>query len=608
MQQLSTDGVHVATVDLVIIAVYLGLILVAGVLLTRRASQDIDSYFLGGRRIPWWLLGLSGTSSYFDVAGVMWAIAFFYIMGQSFIWPQWMWGGMMMLVVFGVFMGKWLRRSRVMTGAEWMVVRFGSGPAGETARVAYAAMAVVVAVAFIGFAEYGVGQFLNTFIDYPPHVLAVTLMAATSVYTIAAGLFGVVVTDFIQFCLILLGSCVLIAMAISMSSYEAIAAEVPAQWFSFVPLWEWPRMEQWELTAGYKFFALATGVWVAKGFFLSAGGPQQLYDMQRFLAARSPREASKAGMLWAVAQTPMFMVAAAVAVIGIVRWGGDLANPERLYPVVIGTMLPVGVKGLVLAGLLSAFMSTFSSTVNAGAAYLAHDGYQKFLRPQATQQQLVRASRISSLALVVAGILVGMLASNINDIFEWIMMVLGAAILMPNVLRWFWWRLNGYGYAVGTVVGVVAAIAQAALFHDWPAHVTFAVLFVISVVTSVGASLATAPTDMQTLCDFYRRVRPAGFWGPVRAQCAGDAPPHKPDHTPLDALSVLVGTIGVQALWLTSTYAVTHQWRAFAVAAVVTLAAAIVLYFTWYRQLPDPDEDVQLETPAPAEEAVAVNA
>jgi len=343
-------------------------------------------------------------------------------------------------------------------------------------------------------------------------------------------------------------------------------------------------------------------VWVAKGFFLSLGGPQQLYDMQRFLAARSPREASKAGMLWAVAQTPMFMVSAAVAVIGIVKWGGNLSNPERLYPVVIGTMLPAGIKGLVLAGLLSAFMSTFSSTVNAGAAYLAHDGYQKFLRPTATQDELVRVSKLCSLALIVAGILVGMLASNINDIFEWIMMVLGAAVLMPNVLRWFWWRFNGYGYAVGTAVGVVAAIVQAAFFANVPVHISFGILLTISIAASIGASLATAPTEMRTLCDFYRRVRPVGFWGPVRQRCAADPLPPKPDHTPLDVVSLFVGAVGIQALWLSSTYAVTHQWWAFTVALVVSAIAAVLLYFTWYRQLPSADEDVQLELSEPATE------
>jgi len=118
------------------------------------------------------------------------------------------------------------------------------------------------------------------------------------------------------------------------------------------------------MTKDFSLFLLMVFVWSTKGLLLGAGGPQQLYDMQRFLAVRSPRSAAKAGMLWGAAMTPMFMLSAAVAIIGIVKFGGKLPHPEHLYPVVIGTMLPIGIKGLVLAGLLSAFMSTYSSTEN----------------------------------------------------------------------------------------------------------------------------------------------------------------------------------------------------------------------------------------------------
>ena len=254
-------------------------------------------------------------------------------------------------------------------------------------------------------------------------------------------------------------------------------------------------------------------VWVAKGTFLSLGGPQQLYDMQRFLAAKSPREASKAGLTWGVALTPLFMVSAVVGVIGIMPWGGELPHPERLYPAVIGTMLPIGIKGLVLAGLLSAFMSTFSATVNAGASYLIRDGYQKVIRPDASNRELKWASRGASLMVIIAGIWVGTQARNIDDIFNWIMMILGTGVLMPNVLRWFWWRFNGWGFAVGTLVGVTAAIISVTWFADTPIYVSFFILLFVSIISSVASTLLTQPTDMETLMDFYRRVHPPGLWG-----------------------------------------------------------------------------------------------
>lgn len=590
MDPLLEQSISVAGIDLLVIAIYLVGIVLIGVVLTKVASRNIDSYFLGGREMPWWLLGLSGTASYFDVTGVMWTIAFFYTMGPRFFWIQWEWG-LLATACFATFMGKWLRRTRVMTGAEWMEVRFGTGPAGELARFSYAVMAVVIAAAFIGFAEYGCGQFMHSFIpSWSPHALAVTLMAFTAIYTVASGLYGVVLTGMIQFLLILLGSGFLIAKAVSLSSYDTIAARMPADWFGFWPMDHWEHLEKWELTASYAPFFLVTLVWVAKGTFLSLGGPQQLYDMQRFLAARNPREASKAGLTWGIAMTPMFMVSAAVGVIGIMQWGGEIAHPERLYPVVIGTMLPAGVKGLVLAGLLSAFMSTFSATVNAGASYLIRDGYQKVLRPKASDRELKWASRAGSLLLVVGGIWVGMQAVNIDQIFNWIMMILGTAVLMPNVLRWFWWRFNGWGFAVGTLVGVAAAIITAAWFADARLYVSFFVLLAISTVSSIVSSLVTKPTDMETLKEFYRRVHPPGFWRPVKQIVMAEQNFEFKDSFAKDFIAAIIIGIGLQALFLSSVYACTQQWTAFTWSLVVVGASSLISYWTWYRALPDEEE------------------
>ena len=612
LTELQVEGITVSGIDMAIIAVYLVFILAAGVYLSRMASKNMDSYFLGGRRLPWWLLGLSGTACYFDVAGVMWTIAFFYVMGQQFMWIQWVWGFVAMLACFATFMGKWLRRSKVLTGAEWMVVRFGEGPAGEFARTAYAVMAVVISVAFIGFAEYGCGQFLHTFIPHPesvtntwlidhwPHVLAITLMAITAIYTVSAGLIGVGLTGFIQFFIVLLGSVFLIVKAIQMGSYEAIAAEVPPEWFTIMPMWEWDHLARWEITKSYVLFLPLVLVWVVKGLALGAGGPQQLYDLQRFLAAKTPREESLAGMIWGIGLVPMFMVCAAVGVIGIVKWGGNISNPEKLYPMVIGTMLPPVIKGLVLAGLLSAFMSTFSATVNAGASYLIHDMYEKYIVPGASMKHLVRASKFGSLLVIVSGILVGMQATNINQIFEWIMMVLGTAVLMPNVLRWFWWRFNGVGFAVGTIVGVVAAIYSVWVYADVELYVSFPILLGISIVSSVAATFMSPPTDMETLKTFYRNVRPAGLWGPVRQAVLAEDGELPRDTFGWDLVTSLIVATGLQSLFLMSTYACTHQWKAFWVAGGVVVVVAVITYFTWYTKLPDKDEDLQTELPPEA--------
>ncbi len=598
LDPLKLDTIRVSALDVGIIAVYLAGIVITGVYLSRLASRNVDSYFLASRRLPWWMLGLSGTASYFDVTGVMWTIAFFYIMGPRAMFLQWEWGYVAM-AFFAAYMGKWLRRSKVVTGAEWMLIRFGGGVAGEFARLSYGVLAVTIAVAFIGFDEFGCGSFLHLFFpQYSRHTLAITLMTITGLYTISGGLFGVIVTDFIQFCLILIGSFVLIGQSIATSSSEALAANLPEEWFGMTPVWHWPRLEHWELTAGYQLFALVSIMWIAKGVFLCLGGPQQLYDMQRFLAARSPRDACKAGMLWGVAMTPMFMVAAAVAIIGVCTYGGDLQHPENLYPVVIGGMLPAGIKGLVLSGLLSAFMSTFSSTVNAGSAYLLRDFYQNLLRRNASQRELVNAGRLCGVAIIAVGIAVGIQARNIDTIFGWIMMTLGTAVLMPNVLRWFWWRFNGWGYAIGTLAGVGSSLVAALWFGDAPLYVSFPVLFGVSTLSSVLTSLVTPATEIETLKEFYTRIRPAGWWGPVKKAVLEETPALGRESFGWDLFSALVGAAGLHGLFMASCYLCTRQWMAAALSLAELGVAAIVLYFSWYKRLPSPDEDVEM-TPIP---------
>lgn len=606
MDPLSQPIITVGTIDLAIIAAYLVVVLVVGVLLTRMASADIDAYFLGGHRMPWWLLGVSGTCAYFDVTGVMWTIAFFYIMGPRFFWIQWEWGFVAVVACFAAFMGKWLQRSKVVTGAEWMIIRFGEETGGRCARFSYAILAVVVAVAFAGFAEYGGGQFLHAFLpQYSPHSLAITLIVITAIYTILGGLYGVVVTDVIQFALILIGSTILIIKALCMSSFEGLAAVVPPEWFDLQPIWRWEHLEQWEVSKDYSLLLLLAVVWVIKGMLLSVGGPQQLYDMQRFLAARSPRDAAKAGMLWGVALTPMFMVSAAVGVIGLMRWGGNLPHPEKLYPVVIGSMLPVGFKGLVLAGLLSAFMANFSATSNAGAAYLVRDGYQRLLRPKASDYELVQASRVASALIALAGILVGTQAKNIDVIFAWIMMVLGTAVLMPNVLRWFWWRFNGWGYGVGTITGVICAIISVVCFSEVPIYTSFFVLLAISVVASVGTSLVTRPVEMDTLVTFYRRIRPPGFWGPVRRRVLAENPAAPRDSFARDLTCLGIIMAGLHCLYAASCYACIKMWFSFAATVVGVVGCAIVLYFLWYKHLPDKNEGVADDTHEPPQVEVS---
>ncbi|MBM3297391.1 MAG: sodium:solute symporter, partial [Candidatus Aminicenantes bacterium] len=374
--------------DLCLILLYLGVVLGLGFWFQKRASRSLESYFLGGRRLHWLTLAMSGSVSNFDITGTMWIVSMLFILGLRSMWVHWMWG-FLMGAFFLAFMGKWVRRSGVMTGAEWMTTRFGDGPGGRTARTAYALMAVLTLASFIGYDFQGIKKFSSVTLPFPPEVCALGILGLTTIYVVLGGLYSVVFTDVLQTVILTLAGVVIAVLAYRHVDAGALQGRLPDGWFSLAPSW---RLESLAGTAGaqYEWFGALAIVWVLKGILLNAGGPAQMYDFQRFLAARSPSDASKTGAAWSfflVVRWAMCMGLVLLALSGV----AEVQDPELVMPVVLRKFLPVGLRGLVIAGLLSAFMSTFSSTVNSGASYLVRDFWQAFIRPRAGERELVRA-------------------------------------------------------------------------------------------------------------------------------------------------------------------------------------------------------------------------
>ncbi len=589
------------TIDYCVIAAYLVIVTGLGLYLRKLASRNLESYFLGGKKIPWWALAASGAVSNFDITGTMWMVTVLYTLGMKSWWHHWMWG--VMLPAFGLaYVAKWVRRSNVITGAEWMFTRFGDGEGGKTARMAYALLAVVTCVSFIGYAFQGIGKFADVYVDtdwlvelvpmaetllttYKPQTMAIGVLALTTLYVVLGGLLGVIVTDIIQ-TVILSFACLLIGwVAFTEISPEMVRNSVSDGWESLRPVWRIPEFRGTD-DGTLEMFGLLTIAWIVKGLFLNAGGPGQLYDFQRYLAARDPRDAAKVAALWPFFLTVRWMMVAGITLLAI-SGIGDVTDPEQVMPMVLRKYLPVGLKGLVIAGLLSAFMSTFSSTANSGASYVVRDIWQPLFRPHADERHLVRYSYIATIGVVVAGIIVGLNAESIRSIWGWIMMALGGAVIMPNVLRWYWWRLNGWGYAAGTLGGIVLSLAVL-FFPGMPTYVQFPLISIGSLLACLVVSLATAPNEPETLQTFYRTVRPFGMWRPVRMGCGlSRRELADPAESPWRMMgNTLIACCGVTGLYLFPMYLVGHWYGRASVWFGVFLVAATVLYFTWYRWLP----------------------
>jgi len=571
-------------IDYAVIALYFASVIGLGFWYRKRAAQNLESYFLGGKRMHWLALAMSGSVSNFDITGTMWIISLLFLMGMKSMWIHWMWGCMMGAFCLA-YMGKWVRRSNVMTGAEWMVTRFGGDRGGLVARTAYAVMAVITLASFIGYAFQGIGKFASVYIGLAPATCALIIIGITTLYVLLGGLYSVVVTDVLQ-TVILTGASILIALvAYNRLTPEVLDRTIPDGWASLLPQW---RLEEFAGTehAGYEFLGALVIVWVLKGLLLNAGGPAQMYDFQRFLAARDARDAAKIGAAWSfflVVRWGMAMGITLLALTGI----ANVADPEKVMPVVLQEYLPIGVRGFVIAGLLAAFMSTFSSTVNSGASYIVRDIWQPFFRPEADQHHLVRSSYVATVTIVVIGILIGSQANSIAQIWNWMMMALGAGVIMPNVLRWYWWRMNGWGYAAGTLTGILLSLGG--LFvPEAPMFVVFPPICIGSLLASVIVTMATRPVHEPILIAFYKSVRPFGFWKPIRAraQLSADILGDTSENAFRAIVNTCLGIVAITGYYLFPMYLVGHWHVRAAIFLGAALLATATLAVTWYRHLP----------------------
>jgi len=565
-------------IDILIIVVYILALIWIGLWARKRAARGVDAYFLGERKLPWWMLAMSGSSSYWDITGTMWIVSLICIMGMKAMWHQWIWG-FPLPVFFAFFMGKWINKSKVLTAAEWMKTRFGEDRAGNSARSAYAILAVVTVTGFLAYDAVGMGKFGTQFLPFSKNVCSILILGTTGVYIIFGGFHSLILTEVVQTIIMSVGAVVLCIIGFTHVDLAALAQKASGSFYTLSIHWKEPAFAETEF---FLFGALAIA-WVSKGLLLCFGGPEQLYDFQRFLSAKNEKDASKLGLLWGVLHTLRWPMAMGIALLFLSGFMG-VKDYESVLPAVINEFLPIGVRGIVLAALLAAFMSTFNSTVNAGASYLVVDIYKKYLNPKATQKQLVRAGYLSSFLLIAIGIAIGATAQSIHKVVQWIMAALGAGVLLPNFLRWYWWRLNGWGFTAGILVGIVASLVQAIFFSTAPLYIYFPVIAGIGLVASVVVSYATPATDETVLANFYKTIQPAGLWRPVKRQAKKLYPEFKKEPFRISLLNVAIGIPWLFSLWVSPMYLVARAYGRAAVFAGITAILSIALYFTWYRK------------------------
>ena len=597
--------------DAAIILTYFLFAIGAGIYVARRGAKDLNSYFLGGKTLPWYYLGVSNASGMFDISGTMWLVYVLFIYGLKSIWLPWVWPTFNQIFLM-VFVSAWLRRSNVLTGAEWIQTRFGRGTGANLAHLSVVLFALVNVVGMLAYGFKGIGKFADVMLPWQlsatkeglfsnANIYAIIILSLTSIYAIKGGMVSVVITEVMQFTILTVPS---IIIGIHGSQHRNVLLRpffgrtVGLDWSNILP-----QANEAIKQDGNELFGIIFALMFFKGVMASLAGPAPNYDMQRILATRNTREASlMSGMVNVVLMFPRYFMIAGLTVMALVFFMPQLhgqAKPdfEELLPNVL-QYLPVGVVGLLLAGLLAAFMSNFAATLNAAPAYIVNDIYKRFMNPNSSAKTQVRLSRIWSVIVLAVGILFGLLTTRITDVMMWIVGGLYGGYVMANVLKWIWWRFNGYGYFWGMMAGIISAmtIPESPVFGGFAkmylGHSVsntlylFPIILLISIIGCVLGTALSTPEDDETLKNFYKNVRPWGFWGPIRDKVMQDDPSFKPNGDFWrDCFNVAVGIVWQLSMVTMPIYIVLRQWDWVAMIIGVFLVTSTILKFNWYNKL-----------------------
>jgi SSS family solute:Na+ symporter len=593
-----------AWIDWLIIAGYFVLSAAIGLAFTRRAGKSVSEFFVSGRSVPWWLAGTSMVATTFAADT---PLAVTGMVARGGIAGNWLWWNMVMSGMLTVFFyARLWRRAEVITDVEFTEIRYSGRPAALLRGFRALYMALPINLIVIGWVNLAMLTILRVTLGIDPVAALVAMFVITMVYSTLSGLWGVLVTDFVQFGIAMGGSVVLAVFAVrEVGGIDRLVQRLPEHYgtaeaaLSFLPA----QGAAWLPATAFLAY-LAVQWWATSYPSAEPGGGG--YIAQRIFSARTERDGLLA-TLWfnvahyAVRPWPWILTALSVVII----YPG-LEDPATGYVRAVVDLLPPGFRGLLIASFAAAYMSTISTQLNWGASYLVNDLYLRFVNPNADEGRVVRLSRLcTGLIFVLSAGVTYVLhrAGSIEGAWR-IIIALGAGTGLVYILRWYWWRINAWSEISAMAAAMVAftAFTSFGVFDPVdPLEGTYLMLATTAITTVVWVAVTylTAPTDEATLVAFYRRVRPGGRgWARV-ARAAGLAPEPMAGGA-LSWVNWLAGVVSVYATLFGVGRLIFGGWmEALAWLALAAAAFALIARNLSHEQ-PDP---VPASTPvnAPAE-------
>ena len=552
--------------DWAIIAIFFAVVVGIGIVASRFAGKSPENYFLGGRTMPWWLLGISMVACTFscDTPNLVTDIVRNHGVSGNWVWWAFLLTGMLTVFIYA----KLWRRSEVVTDLEFYELRYS----GKAAAFLRGFRALYLGVLFncaimgaVGLAAIKIGQVM---FGLSPIESIVYASIAVAIYATLGGLTGCIWADLFQYTLAMVGAVWAAVIALrhpAVGGLDGLFAAIPAEKLSIFPPMETPE-QFWGVFVPVLLIPIAVQWWNVwyPGAEPGGGG----YIAQRMLSAKNEKHAIGATMFfnfmhYAIRPWPWIIVALASMIVfpklDDIHARFPNIDPQFLkediaYPAMM-TLLPTGVFGLVVAGLIAAYTSTIGTHLNWGSSYFVNDFYKRFIRPDASEKHLVRAGRISTIGLMVLAGFVALNMQNSKGAFD-LLLLIGAGTGFIYILRWFWWRINVWSEITAMIVSFIVAVTFLLLNRHvgagsghWFFQSHWQLLMGISITTAcwVAVTLMTPPVEDETLRNFVRKTRPGGpGWRHIEDQIAAEGG-HRVE--PRLALKVLCVFLGAFAVW-----------------------------------------------------------
>ena len=574
-------------IDWLCIGVFFLISLLIGLWSMRRAGKDAGEFFLSGRSMPWWLLGVSMVATTFSADTPNLVTDIVRSDGVAGNWTWWAYLLTGMLTVF-VYARLW-RRSGVFTDLEFYELRYSGGIAAflRGFRAVYLGVIFnVLVMAAVCLAGIKIGAVL---LDLAPWQTLLLTGIVTLVYSVLGGLRGILMTDFFQFAIAMIGTvwaaCYIINMPAIGGLSNLVSHDAVQDYLQIIPDGSGGTDQLWTLL----IIPLAVQWWASYYPGAEPGGGG--YIAQRMLAAKDEKNAVLATLFFTIAHYalrpwPWILIALASLIMYpdipslIVEFPwieADVIDHDLAYPAML-SHLPSGLLGIVIASLIAALMSTISTHLNWGSSYIVHDVYKRFLDPEASQRELVNLGRICTLVLMILASVAALYLKSAKQAFD-IIVLMGAGTGLLFILRWFWWRINAYSELSAMVVSFIIALVLKSIDDTLLTTGQELLLSVgLTTVIWVAVTFLTRPTDRRVLEKFVTTIRPSGIgWNALKTGMV-DASASASDHRLSQQLvMVFAGTVMVYGILIGTGYALYGKYLGMALCLGIAALAIIVL-------------------------------